>query len=105
VYVANAQLQVLQLKPGDVALDTGAGTGLSYGLLRQAVGPGGRILAFEQSPEMFIQAQDRVRREAWPNVWHKLSRAEDIELPQVSDAVLFNYVHDVSRTPEAIANI
>jgi arsenite methyltransferase len=54
---------------------------------------------------MFVQAQDRMRREAWLNVWHKLSRAEDIELPQAPDAVLFNYVHDVSRTPEAIANI
>jgi Protein-L-isoaspartate(D-aspartate) O-methyltransferase (PCMT) len=73
-------IALLQLKPGDVVLDTGAGTGLSYGLLRRAVGPRGRVLAFEQSPEMFVQAQDRVRREGWSNIWQTLSLGEHVEL-------------------------
>jgi arsenite methyltransferase len=98
-------IALLQLKPGDVVLDTGAGTGLSYGLLRRAVGPRGRVLAFEQSPEMFVQAQDRVRREGWSNIWQTLSLGEHVELPEAPDAILFNYVHDISRTPEVIANV
>jgi arsenite methyltransferase len=96
---------LLHLQPGDVVLDVGAGTGLSYGLLRQAVGDAGRVLAFEQSPDMFSQAQARVAREEWRNVWHQRSSAETVTLPQQVNAILFNYVHDVSRTPEAIANI
>ncbi len=96
---------LLHLEPGDVVLDVGAGTGLSYSLLRQAVGDTGRVLAFEQSPDMFSQAHARIAREGWRNVWQQCCSAEAVVLPQQVDAILFNYVHDISRTPEAIANI
>jgi arsenite methyltransferase len=95
----------LRLQPGDVVLDVGAGTGLSYDLLLQAVGPGGRVLAFEQSPDMFALAEARVREQRWANVWHVCSPAETVQLPQAPTAVLFNYVHDVTRTPQAVQNI
>jgi arsenite methyltransferase len=98
-------IALLQLQPGQVVLDVGAGTGLSYAPLLQGVGPQGRVLAFEQSPEMFSQAQARVQREGWAQVWQVQAAAETVQLPQAPDAVLFNYVHDVSRTPEAVANI
>src|SRR5687768_15065231 len=55
-------IALLQLQPGQVVLDVGAGTGLSYALLRDGVGETGRVLAFEQSPEMFAQAHARVER-------------------------------------------
>jgi demethylmenaquinone methyltransferase/2-methoxy-6-polyprenyl-1,4-benzoquinol methylase len=56
-------IALLQLRPGQTVLDVGAGTGLSYALLRQAVGEHGAVLAFEQSPETFGQARARVARE------------------------------------------
>lgn len=96
---------LLDLKPGDVVLDVGAGTGLSYGLLREAVGPGGRVLAFEQSPEMFAQAQARCARNGWHDIWQVCAPAETVQLPQAVDAVLFNYTHDIARSPKAVANI
>jgi arsenite methyltransferase len=98
-------IALLQLRPGQAVLDVGAGTGLSYALLRQGVGDEGTVMAFEQSPEMFEQARARVVREGWSNVWHACRSAETIRLPQPADAVLFNYVHDILRTPAAVDNI
>ena len=95
----------LQLQPGQTVLDVGAGTGLSYALLLEAVGSSGQVLAFEQSPEMFALAAGRALRAGWPNLWHTLAAAETVQLPRPADAVLMNYVHDISRTPEAVSNI
>ena len=102
-------IDLLRLRHGDVVLDVGAGTGLSYPLLLDAVGPVGRVLAFEQSPQMFAQAQARCElagnHMAHQRVWHQCEAADKVVLPEPADAVLFNYVHDVTRMPEAIANI
>ncbi len=98
-------IALLRLQSGQSVLDVGAGTGLSYGLLREAVGPAGQVLAFEQSPEMFDVARARVLQMDWTNVWHANEPAESVRLPSLADAVLFNYTHDICRTPEAVANI
>ena len=98
-------IALLRLRPGEVVLDVGAGTGLSYTLLRAGVGPGGRVLAFEQSPDMFAQAEARVAREGWRNVWQTRASAEAVTLPEPADAVLFNYVHDITRSPKAVDHI
>jgi demethylmenaquinone methyltransferase/2-methoxy-6-polyprenyl-1,4-benzoquinol methylase len=88
-------IALLQLCQGQTVLDVGAGTGLSYGLLREGVGPQGRVLAFQQ----------RVQREGWQNVWHANEPAETVALPAMADAVLFNYTHDICRTPQAVDNL
>jgi arsenite methyltransferase len=99
-------IERLQLQPGDVVIDVGAGTGLSFGPLLERVGPTGRVLACEQSPDMFARARERVAREGWhERVWQQCASAEQIRFPQAADAVLFNYVHDVTRSPVAVANL
>ncbi|MFQ5933789.1 MAG: methyltransferase domain-containing protein, partial [Dehalococcoidia bacterium] len=40
----------LALEPGDVVLDLGCGTGLSFEYLEEAVGPDGRIIGVDVSP-------------------------------------------------------
>lgn len=98
-------IALLQLQPGQVVLDVGAGTGLSFAPLLQAVGPAGRVLAFEQSPEMFAVAQRRVAQAGWPNLWQRCEPAETVVLPELADAALLNYVHDITRTPQAVHNV
>ena len=98
-------IALLRLQEGEVVLDVGAGTGLSYAPLLQAVGTSGRVLAFEQSPDMHALALQRVQRHGWRQVWHCQAPAETVQLPVAADAVLFNYVHDITRSPQAVANI
>ena len=95
----------LELGPGEVVFDVGCGTGLSLPMLKQAVGPKGRIVGIEQSPEMFAQARRRVTRARWSRVSLMCSPVEDADLRVRADAALFHFTHDILRRPEAIANV
>lgn len=101
-------VDLLELQKGQVVLDVGCGTGLSFELLLKRVGPTGKVLAFEQSPDMFALALARVKKNAWSNVHLLQLDAQQYPLPQDIDApnaVLFHYVHDVCRCERAINNL
>ena len=95
----------LALRPGDVVFDVGCGTGLSLSILRRGVGPTGRIVGIEQSPEMLEQARRRVARARWGRVTLMCSPVETADLRVNADAALFHFTHDILRRPEAIANV
>jgi len=100
-------IDLLHLLPGETVLDVGCGTGLSFEPLLERVGRTGRLIAFEQSPEMHAQAAQRaqgLRAQGW-QVDLQCASAEDVALPAPPDAALLHYVHDITRTPEAVANL
>ena len=97
-------ISLLELRPGETVLDVGCGTGLSIPILRQAVGPGGRVVGVDVSPEMLAVARERGRREGWGNVALIEGSMDHAPLPRL-DAVLFNYTHDVLRSARALGNI
>jgi demethylmenaquinone methyltransferase/2-methoxy-6-polyprenyl-1,4-benzoquinol methylase len=97
----------LGLRPGDAVLDVGCGTGLSFEPLLQAIGRRGRLIAFEQSPEMHAQARrraDALVAAGW-RVELQCASAEDVRLGHRADAALWHYVHDITRSPPALANL
>ena len=93
----------LALRPGDVVLDVGCGTGLSVALLEQGVGSGGRIVGIEQSPEMIAAARQRVRQHHWRNVSLLCAPVEEARIRVTADAALFHFTHDILQRPEAVA--
>jgi arsenite methyltransferase len=95
----------LQLLPGQTVLDVGCGTGLSFEALVQAVGPSGRVIGVELSPEMLALARARCRAAGWSNVMLIEGEAGCAPLPGPLDAVLFNFTHDVLQSPPALACI
>jgi arsenite methyltransferase len=101
-------IDALQLQPGQKVLDVGCGTGLSFAPLLERVGASGKVLAFEQSPDMFELARSRVLKNGWKNVHLVQLDAESYRLPPDTceiDAVLMHYVHDVCRSSQAIDNL
>ena len=96
---------MLGLNAGETVLDVACGTGLSIPLLAEAVGPAGRVIGVEVSPEMIRQARERVARGGLAQVTLIEASMEEAALAGPLDAVLFNYTHDVLQSPEALRNV
>lgn len=98
-------IALLRLRPGDTVLDVASGTGLSFGYLVAAVGPAGRVIAIEHSPDMMEIGRERVRSHGWENVILLEGDAAEAAIPGPVDAVLFHFTHDVLQSQQALENI
>jgi SAM-dependent methyltransferase len=92
-------------RPGELVLDVGCGTGRNFAQIQQWMGPSGRLIGIEQSPEMLAEAQALVERHGWTNVELVCAGAEEVAIPATADAAMLCAVHDVMRSPAALANV
>ena len=95
----------LDLKPGETVLDLGCGTGLSFDMLQEGVGPQGRIIGVELSPDMLDIAQQKVNRNGWENVTLLQGDAREVEISGPLDAVLAFFVPEVLISPPAVTRV
>ncbi len=100
-----AVVEALPLRPGQVVLDVGCGTGLCCGLLRERVGSRGAVVGIEESAEMVAVAREHITSEGWRNVTVVQSSAEEARVALTADAALFCAVHDIMQSPGALANV
>jgi SAM-dependent methyltransferase len=100
-----AVVEALPVRQGQVVLDVGCGTGLCHGSLLDKVGPQGRVVGIEESPEMVAVARERIEQEGWCNVTVVQSSAEDAQIASIADAALFCAVHDILQSPDALRNV
>lgn len=96
---------MLALRPGETVVDVACGTGLSLPLLREAVGPEGRVIGIEVSPEMMAIARARCAAAGWRNVSLIEAAVEQADAGATFDAALFNYTHDVLQSPRALERL
>jgi len=98
-------VQRLALQRGDSVVDVGCGTGLNFRQVELEIGPRGRLLGIDASPEMLARARARVAHRRWRNVTLIEAAAERAEIPFEVDAVLLSWVHDVMRSSSALEHI
>ena len=94
----------LALRPGDTVIDLGCGTGLSLRLLARAVGPEGRVIGVDASPDMMARARRRVEAAGWKNVELVEAFAQDFQPQTPVDGVLACNVNQLICSPEVVQN-
>lgn len=98
-------VQLLRLRPGDRVLDVGCGPGASFPYLVKAVGPTGEVVGIEISPEITVNARNRIAGNHWDNVQILEARAEAARLEGKFDGLLLFAAQDVLTSPDALANL
>ena len=98
-------VRALAPAPGETIVDVGCGTGLNFALIEQGIGPAGRLIGLDVSPEMLERARERVEEHGWENVVLLQGGAQEAQIPAAADAALLCGVHDVMRSRAALANV
>ncbi len=95
------------LKPGEVVVDLGCGGGLDVFLAAAKVGPTGKAIGIDMTPEMINRAQKNAAKGAngkpITNVKFHLSTIDDMPLPDASvDCVISNCVINLAPDKRAV---
>ncbi len=99
-------IRELNLLHGEKVLDIACGTGATLPELALAVGPTGRVIGVELSPEMAASAQGRIDALGLNGSVRILESAvESMQIGPPADALLLCYTHDVLQSPQALKQI
>jgi arsenite methyltransferase len=91
------------VKRGEVVLDLGAGAGMDAFLAARAVGPSGRVIGVDMTPEMVERARENARKVGAANVEFRLGEIERLPVADASvDLVISNCVINLSPDKEAV---
>ncbi len=91
------------VRPGDVVLDLGSGAGMDAFLAARDVGPSGRVIGVDMTPEMVERARENARRVGAANVEFRLGEIERLPVADASvDVVISNCVINLSPDKAAV---
>jgi SAM-dependent methyltransferase len=91
------------LKKGETVLDLGAGGGFDCFLASKEVGPAGRVIGVDMTPDMVEKARGNARRHGYENVEFRLGEIEHLPAADASvDAVISNCVINLSTDKESV---
>lgn len=92
-------LDALDLKPGMVVADIGAGSGYYASRMAQRVGPSGRVYATDIQQGMIDLLERRIRAEGLGNVTTVLGAMDDPKLPAnaIDLAIMVDVYHELQQ--------
>lgn len=84
-------------REGEVVLDLGSGAGVDCFLAASRVGPGGRVIGVDMTPDMVERARENARIAEQGNVEFRLGTIEELPLKDASvDLIISNCVINLS---------
>jgi arsenite methyltransferase len=96
-------LAIADLRPGEVVLDLGSGGGIDCFLAAKRVGPAGRVIGLDMTPDMIKLARRNAKKIGATNVDFRFGEMEDMPLPDASvDAIISNCVINLSPDKDAV---
>jgi SAM-dependent methyltransferase len=96
-------IAIAELQPGEVVLDLGSGGGIDCFLAAKQVGPEGRVIGLDMTPDMIKLARRNARKIGMTNVDFRYGEMEDIPLPDQSvDVIISNCVINLSPDKDAV---
>jgi SAM-dependent methyltransferase len=91
------------LLPGETVLDLGSGAGFDCFLASKEVGPEGRVIGVDMTPDMLERARRAAKAGGYDNVEFRLGEIEALPVPDNSiDAVISNCVLNLSPARDRV---
>lgn len=96
-------VSMADLKPGETVLDLGSGAGFDAFLAARGVGPEGKVIGVDMTPEMISRAKRNAEKLHANNVEFRLGEIEKLPIPNSSvDVVLSNCVINLSPDKRSV---
>ncbi len=96
-------LAIADLRPGEVVLDLGSGGGIDCFLAAKKVGPEGRVIGLDMTPDMIKLARRNAKTMGVTNVDFRYGEMEEMPLAGESvDVVISNCVVNLSPDKDAV---
>jgi arsenite methyltransferase len=94
---------VASLAPGETVLDLGSGAGIDCFLAAREVGPSGRVIGVDMTPEMIERARANAATGGYENVEFRLGEIEALPVADASvDVIISNCVLNLSPAKERV---
>ena len=91
------------LQPGETVLDLGSGGGIDCFLAAKMVGPGGRVIGVDMTPEMIALAERNLAKVGATNVEFRRGEIEALPVQSESvDVIISNCVINLSPDKDAV---
>ena len=88
---------IASLKPGETVLDLGSGAGFDCFLASRSIGPTGRVVGVDMTPEMLTKARANAEKSGVTNVEFRLGEIESLPISDNSvDVIISNCVINLS---------
>lgn len=96
-------IALASIKEGEIVLDLGSGAGFDCFLAADKVGPEGKVIGVDMTPEMIEKARDNAKRSGYKNVEFRLGEIEDLPVEDSSiDLIISNCVVNLSPDKDKV---